>query len=71
VCDIYEELELSQSNISQHLKILKEQRLVSSCKEGVKVLYQINYEETWTLLDAVEELLIKQTNKTRLILEKE
>ncbi|MGM0470725.1 MAG: ArsR/SmtB family transcription factor [Bacillota bacterium] len=69
VCEIYEDLELNQSNISQHLKVLKDQDLVESRKEGVKVLYQIKDEEVMRLLNSAEKLLIKQINETKLALE--
>lgn len=69
VCEIYEDLELNQSNISQHLKVLKDQDLVTSRKEGVKVLYQIKDDKAWEILDSAEELLVKQINETKLALE--
>jgi len=71
VCDIYEALELSQSNISQHLKVLKDQDLVESRKDGVMVLYKVKDDEIWEILDSAKSLLVKQINKTKLALEKE
>ncbi|SJZ89691.1 ArsR/SmtB family transcription factor [Selenihalanaerobacter shriftii] len=69
VCDIYEALELSQSNISQHLKVLKDQDLVENRKDGVKVLYKVKDNEIWEILDSAKSLLVKQINKTKLALE--
>lgn len=43
--DIVEELPLSQSTVSQHLKELKESGLIKGEVEGVKVCYCINEEE--------------------------
>ncbi|SDC00352.1 MULTISPECIES: ArsR/SmtB family transcription factor [unclassified Candidatus Frackibacter] len=71
VCDIYEALELSQSNISQHLKVLKDQDLVESRKDGVMVLYKVKDDEIWEILDSAKSLLVKQINKTKLALEEE
>lgn len=39
VCDIWNHLDLPQNLVSHHLKVLKNFRLVSSRKEGVKVIY--------------------------------
>jgi DNA-binding transcriptional ArsR family regulator len=43
--DIVEELPLSQSTVSQHLKELKEAGLIKGEIEGVKVCYCVNVEE--------------------------
>ncbi len=43
--DIVEELPLSQSTVSQHLKELKEAGLIKGEIEGVKVCYCINEKE--------------------------
>jgi len=42
VCDIWQELGLSQNLTSHHLKVLKDFDLVSSKQEGLKVIYSIN-----------------------------
>jgi ArsR family transcriptional regulator len=39
VGDLCEALELSQSNVSQHLAILRERGVVSSRREGTSVIY--------------------------------
>ena len=46
--DIVDEIPLSQSTVSQHLKELKEAGLITGEIEGKKVCYCIN-EEEWTL----------------------
>ena len=52
VCgDIVEELPLSQSTVSQHLKELKEAGLIKGEIEGVKVCYCID-EKEWNLAQA-------------------
>lgn len=43
--DIVDELPLSQSTVSQHLKELKEAGLIKGEIEGVKVCYCVNVEE--------------------------
>ena len=46
--DIVDELPLSQSTVSQHLKELKEARLIKGDIEGKKVCYCIDAKE-WTI----------------------
>ena len=58
VCgDIVDELPLSQSTISQHLKELKEVGIIKGDIEGVKTCYCID-EKIWEELDATNRLLI-------------
>ena len=44
-CDIVEELPLSQSTVSQHLKELKEAGLIKGDIDGVKICYCIDEKE--------------------------
>lgn len=57
VCgDIVEELPLSQSTISQHLKELKEAGLIKGDIEGAKVCYCINDKEWKTAQAFINQL---------------
>lgn len=58
VCILNENVEFSQSNLSQHLKILKEAGILKSEKDGVRILYSIKNDEIKELLK-VTELIIK------------
>jgi ArsR family transcriptional regulator len=42
VCDIWQDLDIPQNLASHHLKILKDADLLSSRKEGLKMIYWIN-----------------------------
>ena len=42
VCDIWQDLNISQNLASHHLKVLKEAGLIDSRKEGLNVHYSIN-----------------------------
>jgi ArsR family transcriptional regulator len=42
VCDIWQCLKLPQNLISHHLKVLKDLKLISSKKVGLKVFYKLN-----------------------------
>lgn len=57
VCEIYPALAEEQSNISRHLAILKQKGLLSSRKEGLKVIYRVNDERIFDLLDLVTEMI--------------
>lgn len=58
VCgDIVDELPLSQSTISQHLKELKSVGIIKGEIEGVKTCYCID-EKVWAELDDTNRLLI-------------
>ncbi len=54
--DIVDELPLSQSTVSQHLKELKEAGLIKGDISGVKVCYCIDDEELTKAKTALEEL---------------
>ncbi len=41
VCELTGDIEFSQSNLSQHLKILKDAGILVSRKEGLRVNYEI------------------------------
>jgi len=44
VCEIVEFLELSQNLVSHHLKVLREQNILYSRKDGVMVFYSIDHD---------------------------
>lgn len=46
VCDIWQYLDLQQNLVSHHLKVLKDFGLVKSRKEGTKVIYLLNSDNT-------------------------
>lgn len=64
VCEFTEDLDMEQSNTSQHLSVLRKQGIVSYRKEGLKVMYKVNYPQVFNILDLVEEILISQVNET-------
>ncbi|ADG81338.1 ArsR/SmtB family transcription factor [Thermincola potens] len=70
VCEFTEDLDVEQSNISQHLAILRKQDIVSFRKEGLKVVYKINYPQIFEILDLVEEIIVSQVNDTLNLLKK-
>ncbi len=60
VCEILEETALEQSNLSQHLKILRESGLVTSNRVGVNVHYAVADPAVFELMDTAGHLLSAQ-----------
>lgn len=56
VQDIVEQVGTSQSNISQHLSILKEKNILDSKKEANRVYYFIDDERTLKLIAMMREV---------------
>ncbi|WP_461205710.1 ArsR/SmtB family transcription factor [Clostridium sp. DL1XJH146] len=66
VCELNELVEYSQSNLSQHLKILKDVGILKAHKEGLKIIYCIKDERCIELLDLAQQMTmdrIKALNK--------
>jgi len=58
VCEMNDNVEFSQANLSQHLKILKDAGLVSSEKEGLKIFYSLRNDEVKKLVQAANDFLL-------------
>lgn len=56
VCELNDDVGFSQSNLSQHLRILKEAGLVRSEKDGLKIFYQLTCPEISALLGSIERV---------------
>jgi DNA-binding transcriptional ArsR family regulator len=57
VCEIFPALDIEQPNVSRHLSVLKKEGIVSSRKDGLKVIYKVNDENIYKLLDLATEIL--------------
>ncbi|EAX47641.1 transcriptional regulator, ArsR family [Thermosinus carboxydivorans Nor1] len=68
VCDLSAEIDIEQSNLSQHLSILKKQGLIGSRKEGTKVIYRILYPSVLEVINLVEETLSQQISHSQSLL---
>lgn len=60
VCEMIEEIDIEQSNFSQHLGVLKKQGLIDSRKDGQRVIYWIAYPSVNALVGAAEQTLSEQ-----------
>ncbi|MDP1676226.1 MAG: metalloregulator ArsR/SmtB family transcription factor [Bacteroidota bacterium] len=50
-CEIGPELELEQSNLSRHMKILVQEGIVVSWKDGLRVNYKVSDKRIFAILD--------------------
>ena len=68
VCEIYPALAIEQPNVSRHLSILKKQGILSSRKQGLKVIYMITDERVFVLLDLITDMLKQQWDSRNKVL---
>lgn len=68
VCEIIEDLGLEQSNVSQHLAILRKQNIITSNKVGPKVLYRLKYPEVLELLKLAQEILARELEESQALI---
>ncbi|SDE69003.1 ArsR/SmtB family transcription factor [Sporomusa acidovorans] len=68
VCNMIEEIDIEQSNFSQHLGILKRQGLIDSRKDGQRVIYWIAYPSIIKLLGVAEQILSEQIGHSQSLL---
>lgn len=69
VCDILEALKLEQSNVSQHLAILRKQGILNSRKKGLKVLYSIRNPKAYNVIDYANSILKEDLLEDRSLME--
>ena len=60
VHEIFQELRLEQSLISQHLKILRNAKLVASSRKGKFVYYSIEYSNVKFATEAIRSFMAKE-----------
>lgn len=67
VCELTDNLGLSQPNISHHLRILKEAGLIIGNKRGKWVYYELNQEKLEQLQKNFDFIISEQPNRTDII----
>ena len=60
VGEICEMLDLPQSNVSQHLGILREKGLVRTRREGQRVMYSLSSDKIISAMDLLREVMNEQ-----------
>lgn len=68
VCELVEGIDIEQSNLSQHLAVMKRQGLIDSRKEGTKVFYRVTTPAVLEVLRAVERAIGDQISQSQNIL---
>ncbi|WP_373845157.1 ArsR/SmtB family transcription factor [Clostridium sp.] len=62
VCKLNEDVEFSQANLSQHLKILKDAGILASEKIGMNIHYRISNDEIKKVIECVDRCVLKYIN---------
>lgn len=65
VCKLNEDIEFSQANLSQHLKILKDAGILKSEKVGMNIHYEISSEKIKDIIDSVDKFVIGFRNNSK------
>ncbi len=60
VGDLAEALEISQSNASQHLAILRDRGILESQKEGLNVYYSLRGKKVVKAIDLLREFMVEE-----------
>lgn len=68
VCDIIPKVGLEQSNLSQHLNLMKNAEILESYKDGLRVIYKIKYPEILDSIKIIENIIEKQIDEKSSIL---
>ncbi|KKU14750.1 MAG: Regulatory protein ArsR [Microgenomates group bacterium GW2011_GWC2_45_8] len=62
VSEIQEMLDLPQANLSQHLQVLRENKIVSASKKGKQVFYKVANPKLLKACDLIREVLFEQSH---------
>lgn len=69
VCELIEDLGIEQSNVSQHLAVLRKQNIITSTKVGLKVMYRIKYPEILSILESLQGILAQQFRENQALMQ--
>jgi len=64
ICEIVPAINGEQSNISRHISLMQKTHLVSTRKEGVRVMVKVSDPNVFKILDSIGLLLKKQIIET-------
>lgn len=68
VCEIMDELALEQSNVSQHLAVLKKLDILASRKDGLKMMYRVRHPQVFIILDLLKAMIAARARETLAVL---
>lgn len=69
VRDILDIVGIEQSNLSQHLSVLKKQGIIDSRQNGTKVIYNLVYYPAVEIVDTVGQVLRTRVFQSQMLLE--
>ena len=64
ICEIVPAINGEQSNISRHISLMQKSNLVTTRKDGVKVMVKVSDPRVFEILDSIALLLKKQIIET-------
>jgi DNA-binding transcriptional ArsR family regulator len=64
ICEIVPAINGEQSNISRHISLMQKSNLVTTRKDGVKVMVKVSDSRVFEILDSIALLLKKQIIET-------
>ncbi len=65
VCDLEPALDLRQANISQHLAVLRRANLVTSRRDGLRILYRVTDPRVFKALDLLSSITHDRLEQAR------
>lgn len=63
VCELNDDIEFSQSNLSQHLKILRDAGVLESHRDGLKIIYTVCHKDIEKLITTTEKIINNIVNE--------
>ena len=70
ICEIVPAINGEQSNISRHISLMQKSNLVTTRKDGVKVMVKVSDPKIFEILDSISLLLKKQILETGKLIHK-
>jgi len=68
ICEIVPEINGEQSNISRHISVMQKSHLITTRKDGVRVMVKVKGPEVFEILDKVGIMLKKQLTEQKRVL---
>jgi DNA-binding transcriptional ArsR family regulator len=68
ICEIVPAINGEQSNISRHISLMQKSHLISTRKDGVKVMVKVKGPEIFEIIDKVGLLLKRELTEQRKVL---
>lgn len=68
ICEIVPAINGEQSNISRHISLMQKSHLITTRKDGVKVMVKVKGQEIFEIIDKVGLLLRRELTEQRKVL---